>query len=140
MNNLFVKQLKENGLKTTPQRIAILDILVLEKQPLCAEDIYLKLKLIKAAVNLSTVYRTLEAMTEKNILSKLTIIGQDSTLYEYNAKGHRHYLICKGCKKITTVYDCPLGNYEKSLEQKTDYKIDEHKLFLYGYCPLCNKK
>jgi len=136
MINQYKEKLNENGLKNTPQRLAILDIIANEKQPLSAEEILSKLNI---SVNLSTIYRTLDTMAQKNIISKLEIDGVDRCVYEYNREGHRHYLICKGCKKIVAIYGCPLATYEKSLEQKTEYKIDEHKLFIYGYCPDCNR-
>ena len=139
MENIYTEQLKNNGLKNTPQRIAILDILFIEEQPISVDDIYIKLKEKNISINLSTVYRSIEAMEEKKIISKLDFLNEGKAYYEYNKAGHRHYLICKGCKKITTIYSCPLELYEKTLEQNTNYKIDEHKLCLYGYCPNCNK-
>lgn len=133
-------KLKYNGLKITKQRIAILDILEKSEQPISAEQIYIILLDENISVSLSTVYRTLDVMTEKNMVTKITISQDGKTLYEINCELHRHYLYCLRCNKILTIKHCPLENYEQSLIDKTGYDIVGHKLNVYGYCPECKKK
>ena len=132
--------LKAHGLRSTKSRIAILEILGESKQPISAEEIYLKLKDNKDITNMSTVYRNLDTLEQKSIVTKLSLLNDDKMLYEYNSMGHRHYLVCSGCKKIVTVQDCPLISYEKTVEEETGFSIKGHKLYLYGYCKECNEK
>jgi len=35
--------------------------------------------------------------------------------------------------------DCPLEGYEEELKEKTNYKIIDHSINIYGICPACNK-
>lgn len=136
----YAHDLRDNGLRSTKSRIAILEILGESKQPISAEEIYLKLKDNKDITNLSTVYRNLDTLEQKNIVTKLGLLDDDKMLYEYNSMAHRHYLVCSGCKKIVTIQDCPLTSYEKTVEEKTGFSIKGHKLYLYGYCKDCNEK
>jgi Fur family ferric uptake transcriptional regulator len=124
-------------LKVTKGRKAILDILIMSHQPMAAEQIYLALIEEQLAINLSTVYRTLESLVSKDLVTKISIMNDDRMLFEYNQLGHRHYLICVNCKKIITVQNCPLGSYEETLERETHFNIIGHKLYLYGYCQEC---
>jgi len=141
MKNMdFSQDLIKKGLKSTRHRTAILNILEQSDQPLAAEQIFLALKGKEAPANLSTVYRVLDALTDKNMVLKLNITGDSRTLYEYNRMVHKHHLICLGCKKILTINSCPLGDYEKALAEKTDFSIAGHKLDIYGYCPECREK
>lgn len=140
-NNIdFSDALARNGLKITKNRTAILRILAQSDQPLAAEEIFWQLKNKKISVNLSTVYRTLEILTDKNLLTKINIEGDNRALFEFNPMVHRHYLVCLGCKKILTINYCPLKDYEKSLAKETNYTIAGHKLDIYGYCPDCMAK
>ncbi len=132
--------LKNSGLKITKSRKAIFDVLVKSDQPMAAEDIFLALKEKQMTINLSTVYRTLEIFESKDLVTKISIMDDERMLYEYNNLGHRHYLVCIGCKKIVTVRHCPLGTYEKTLEKETGFDIVGHKLYLYGQCEDCQKK
>ena len=135
----FSEDLKQSGLKKTKHRIAILDILEKSKQPISADDIFLKLTEKEMATNLSTVYRILETLTDKSLVTKLNIASENRTLYEYNRQIHRHYLICLKCKSILPINCCPLKEYEKSLADEEGYVIVDHKLTIYGYCPKCQK-
>lgn len=89
------------------------------------------------AIDISTVYRTLEAMENIELVKKINIMDDDRMLFEYNNMNHSHYLVCVGCKKIITIQSCPLGSYEEELESKTNFSILGHKLYLYGYCSEC---
>lgn len=134
------ENLARSGLKNTKQRMMVLDILSRSEQPLAVEQIYLELKNRDVSVNLSTVYRVLEALACKELVSKLNIPGDPRAFFEYNTASHRHYLICLGCREIKSLEHCPLGNYEQALERETGYAVNGHKLVVYGYCPACRAK
>ena len=134
------EDLNHSGLRNTPHRTAILEILKRSEQPLAAEDVFLELKNREVPANLSTVYRTLDVLSAKKLVLKLSLPGDTRSLYEYNRMVHRHYLICLGCKKILAIESCPLGDYEKTLAKQTNYTIAGHKLDIYGYCPECRSQ
>lgn len=132
--------LKNSGLKSTKQRKAILDILINKELPITAEEVYLELRRRDIAANLSTVYRTMETMSECHLIKKLRFIGEEKSFFEFFKVMHRHFLVCLSCKKMLPIQGCPLKGYEAMLEEQTDYKISGHRLDIYGYCPDCNKK
>jgi len=136
----YEDELKQSGLKMTKNRKAIIDMLVQNNHPIAAEQIYLELKKNKVEINLSTIYRTLEALENRGLVTKLNIMDNERMFFEYNKLGHRHYLVCIGCKKIVTIQGCPLESYEKSLEKETHFTMVGHKLYLYGYCLDCQRK
>lgn len=136
----YEDSLKHSGLKNTKNRIAILAVLERSKIPLTAEQVYFELKEKNISINLSTVYRTLETLSDKKMVTKLSLIGDNRTLFEYNRMEHRHYLVCVKCRKIMAIDRCPLESYEKILAEETDFTIFGHKLDVYGYCPECRKQ
>ncbi|MBM6836841.1 transcriptional repressor, partial [Clostridium saudiense] len=71
-NSININELKENlkekGYKLTPQRRAILDIIIdKEGQHLTAEEIYDEVKKICPDIGLATVYRTVLLLEEVNV-------------------------------------------------------------------------
>ncbi|NCC87521.1 MAG: transcriptional repressor [Clostridia bacterium] len=136
----FSDNLKTNGLKITKHRIEILDILEKSNQPIAAEQLFQEMQEKNISINLSTVYRTLDILCDKNLLTKINIDDSNKTLYEINRMLHTHHLICLVCKKILTINGCPLEGYENSLAKETNYTIAGHKLDIYGYCPECRNK
>jgi len=137
MDERLKSLIQKSGLKHTKHRAVILELLEQNDQPATAEQLYSELLAKNIPVNLSTVYRTLDALCEKDLVTKLTIDGDNRALFEFNSFLHRHHLICLGCKKIVTIESCPLGNYEQTLENSTHFAITGHKLDIYGYCPDC---
>lgn len=135
----IVDDLRRNGLRNTKCRTAILDILEQSDQPVAADRLFHQLNEKNIMLSFSTVYRTLDALTDKKLVKKLTIAGEEKALFEYNRRGHRHYLICLGCRKNLAIEHCPLKGYEEILKKETDYAISGHKLDIYGYCPDCQK-
>lgn len=140
MKNDFARDLKRCGLKNTKHRTAILAVLDASTTPVTAEQVFLTLKEEDVSINLSTVYRVLDTLVSKRLVTKQSIIGESRALFEINRMVHKHYLVCVGCKKIQSIESCPLEAYEKSLEEETQYTIAGHKLDIYGYCPECQQK
>lgn len=136
----IVLLLKANNIKVTKQRVGIVQLLSEADSPLTAEDIYLTLSGgDKGTANLSTVYRILDAFTQKDILIKTNLNLEGKATYELNHREHRHHIICIVCNEIIPVKGCPLGDYETRIRKTTGYEILGHNLEIRGVCPKCQK-
>jgi len=131
---------KSHGIKNTKQRNIILEILKQAKDPLTAEEIFLESKKVDKSISLSTIYRVLNTFVSKGIVVRHTIVKENISMYELNLIDHEHYLVCIKCEKSIDIGHCPLGVYENSLENDTNFEIVGHKLEIYGYCPNCKDK
>ena len=130
--------LKQVELKTTKKRRLLLFLLQGEARPMTAEELHEKASLL-LPMNLSTVYRTLHALTEKNLL--LRSVRQDGKAYYTLCRDrHSHRLTCDTCGKVVAVDTCPLGELEESLSEKTGFRITGHSLEFTGLCPQCAEK
>lgn len=135
--------LRDCGLKNTPSRQAVLEVLAAAPGPVSAEEVYRRI--LSGAgehgrpVSLSTVYRTLATLTEKGLLLRSS--GQDGALcYQLRDSRHRHYLVCTGCGSTVPIRGCPLTALEEALGAETGFAITGHNLELYGLCPRCSGK
>lgn len=131
--------MNKHGIKNTKQREMIFEILERSECPITAEDIFLKLKEADEDINLSTVYRNLEMLCTKGIVTKTTFMNDDKARFELCGTAHKHHLICLKCNRMVQIDGCPLERLEKTLEDKTSFDITGHKLEIYGYCPDCKK-
>lgn len=137
------EQLGEKNSRLTPQREAILRILVGKgNKHLKAEDIYLLSKDQYPDIGLATVYRTLELFERLGIVYRLDY-GDGQSRYEFNPQIDEHYhhhLICLGCGKIQEFNDDLLEGLEKTIAARTDFQITDHCLRVFGYCAQCQAK
>ncbi|MFO7969791.1 MAG: Fur family transcriptional regulator [Bacillota bacterium] len=136
----IIKRIVDAGLKKTKYRVNIIDLLEKADNLLSANDIHSILLKENTKVDLSTVYRTLDKLTKNNIINRIELEKENKSLYEYNRKKHHHFMICKNCNKIETIYECPLSEYEEKIQADSNFLITGHKIEFYGYCKDCQKK
>lgn len=128
--------LTKKGIRATKARIDILKLLE-HSDPLTADEIFEKLQ--SNGAKLSSIYRNLSILTEKNILTKINGIDNFS-YFQLNDHEHKHHLTCKECKKTIALDNCPIGHLESEIEEKTDFIITNHIFEFIGICPDCQKK
>ena len=131
----YVTILKQNQLKITPQRLAIMKYLDEHRTHPTADRIYIDLKEKNPALSKTTVYNSVETLKEHGIIQSLTISGSESR-YDFENKMHHHFL----CKKCGTIIDidikCP--NIGKMLE--SGHNVEEVHGYFKGICKKCLKK
>lgn len=113
--------LNRTGLRNTKERCAILKCLSQPRAWTAAE-----LHALMPEADLSTIYRNLTALSEKEILQPLKISGNE-THYELAGKRHHAHSICPHCKKVSCI-PCPVSNVG-----------DEHSLEIFVPCEDCRK-
>ena len=77
----FKVLLRKNGLKVTPQRIAVLKEMGKDKGHRESEEIYMDIKKRDVHVSRATVYRTLDLLVQNNFIRKLNL-GDGRARYE----------------------------------------------------------
>jgi len=127
--------LRDNGLKITKGRISILEILSDNSEGISADCIYERCIKHGKDLNLSTIYRTLEAFEGKGLVSKFDI-GDGKYNYIIKEGSHKHVLQCSQCLKEVEI-DCPMAQIELMIRNKTGFQPMEHELKIKGICEQC---
>ena len=130
--------LKSVSMKATKKRIMILESVRTSPSPVTAEDIYEKLSQ-SLDISLSTVYRALNAMSDKGIIIK-SVRQDGKTYFHFNDHQHKHELICSVCHRSVDVDDCPFDEISRKIAQKTGFVITGHNMEFTGICPNCAGK
>ena len=132
--------LKHNGARLTKTRLAVLEIFSREDHPLSVAEILLYLKKSGLTVNKTTVYREMEFLLEKSIVSAV-FLDEKHTKYELNL-AHHHHLVCRNCGNIEEVEMKEIEDLfevvEKKLKQKMKFTNIIHNLEFFGICGKCS--
>ncbi len=144
MLNKAVQQLSEylagQGLRSTSQRDKILDIFVAAGQHLSAEELYARVKKIHPGIGYATVYRTLKLFAEAG-LAQERHFEDGFTRYEHTSPdAHHDHLICTNCGTIIEFENERIEALQHDVARKNRFKVQSHKLELYGLCSGCQKK
>jgi Fur family transcriptional regulator, peroxide stress response regulator len=133
-----VETLKENGVRMTPQRHAILNYLYSTMGHPTADEIYKSLEGTFPNMSVATVYNNLRLFKDAGLVRELTY-GDSSSRFDANMVDHYH-VICRKCGKITDFDHMPLLEIEKKAAEITNYQVHTHRLEIYGICPDCQGK
>lgn len=131
----YVKLLKDNTIKITPQRLEILRYLDEHHTHPTADNIYSALKTKSPSLSKTTVYNSLETLKKHKIIQSITISGSESR-YDIYKELHHHFL-CESCGTIIDIeIACP--NINKIV--KGGHHVDEVHGYFKGICKTCMKK
>ncbi len=132
----FIEQLRLRGYRLTPQREIVLRVLHEVGRAATAEEIFARVAEESASVELSTVYRTLDLLSELGMISTIEA-GDRQRLYEL--AGHRaphFHLVCRSCGTIISVdldYLQPLFAHLNTIQ----FSPDRGNITIAGLCGAC---
>ena len=93
---------RERGLKVTPQRRAIFDVLHGNPEHPTAEGIYARVSESMPTISLRTVYQVLNDLSDMGELAQLDL-GTGSSRFDPNLDPH-HHLVCESCGTVLDVH------------------------------------
>jgi Fur family peroxide stress response transcriptional regulator len=118
-NKTVIRILTENNLKVTPQRTAVLEVILNLDYHSTAENIADYLRLNYPHIPIGTVYKILYAFIEKGIIVR---VKTDNDVMRYEAKKEKHHhLYCADSERIEDYYD-------KDLNKLLDNYIKKNKI------------
>lgn len=134
---LFQDYLRSQGLKSTNQRMMILEAFLKSKSHYSTEDLYLKLRRQDPKIGYATVHRTLKLFAECGIASELNF-GDGQTRFEpLNADQHHDHLVCTGCGRIIEFEEPRIEQLQEEIAQRYNFQFESHRHELYGLCADC---
>jgi len=132
-----IATLKAKGLKMTPQRRLIVDIIHDADAHLTAEAIIEYVQSKMPGVHKSTIYRTLDLLENAGCVFKSDL--GDQTIYHHSDGGHHHHLVCTECGRTIDLDDDLLAPTEQLLMDKYGFSVDLKHVIINGLCDQCRK-
>ncbi len=128
-----IKVLVDNDLKVTPQRIAVLEVIMgLEKHP-SADNIIDYIRLNFPHVPIGTVYKILDAFVKKGIVHRIK--SSDNSIRFDAVKETHHHLYSEDSDRIEDYFDEELNKLLDSFFKKKKlpgFKISDYKVQIVG--------
>jgi Fur family ferric uptake transcriptional regulator len=135
----IITKLRQRGYKLTPQRRAVLNVIVTSQEHLTPTAIHEKVQQEHPGIGLVTIYRTLGIFSKLGVICKVNPEGSSQSYLIRRASEHHHHLICSVCGTVVEFTTCDLGELEQRLSRETGFKIEGHLLEFAGCCPDCQK-
>ena len=132
----LIHELRQRGYRITPQREMIVQALGDSGDHVTAEEIFAAVKDRSSAVNIATVYRTLETLVGEGLINRSNLhTGQ--AIYATHLHGPHLHLLCRQCGGTISVNSDLIDPLVKMLRQKYTFEADLQHLTLLGICEPC---
>jgi Fur family ferric uptake transcriptional regulator len=123
--------------RSTRQRAAVMELLAGTTEFRSAQDLHAILRQRGAAVGLTTVYRTLQALADAGEIDVMRPPGGEH-LYRRCRQGHHHHLVCRDCGRATEVEGPALERWAEGVAAEHGYRQVSHTFEIFGTCPECS--
>ena len=127
--------------RNTRQREAVLTALEQAGHALTPGEILALAQASVASLNLSTIYRHLNALQDEARIVKVMLPGQAARFEaaceneHHGAAHHHHHFHCEACDRVYALHACP-GSMQELAPK--GFVVDTHAITLRGRCADCS--
>lgn len=128
-------ELAKRHVRSSYQRVKLLEYLINNPHHPTADQIYTGLQKEIPTLSKSTVYNTLNAFSEAQLIKTLTI--EDNEIrYDIVTDTHGHFK----CETCGTIFNFKININQLTSDDLNTFKITDQQIFFKGICPKCLKK
>jgi Fur family ferric uptake transcriptional regulator len=88
-------------------------------------------------VGRATVFRTLDLLAEQGELERIDLPSGEHAYVSCAPHEHHHHVVCRKCGKSVEIADSGLLSVVEKVGRRSGFRIESHRLELYGLCPEC---
>ena len=134
----LVARLRPLGLRLTPQRLAIAEVVVNSADHPSVRDIYERVRAFFPYVTIATVYSTLDVLEQAGVVQELPF--QRLSRYDANLSPHAN-LVCIGCSLVldSDVGEETVAELLDLITLESDFQVSSQRLDFYGWCSGCDR-
>lgn len=137
----FREFLRTKGQRLTPEREAVIRAVYASHDHFDADHWVSTLALQpgRKQASRSTVYRTLELMTEARLIRRVARVN-DRHVYEHDYGYPQHdHLICKKCQKLIEFPNEEIAAVVEKIAAEYGFRMTGHRLEVEGICAECSR-
>jgi Fur family peroxide stress response transcriptional regulator len=130
------ERLATSGLRFTPQRQHVYDVLLSERDHPTAEEVFIRAKRRMPEISMATVYNCLDALVQSGVARQVTV-DRGATRFCPNMQEHGHFY-CDACE---SVFDINLPDKEPAkIALPRGFKAARYEIAVHGLCAECSTR
>ena len=135
----YIETLRSRGFRVTPQREMIVEAIAHQGNHINAEEVFARIQEHTHAVNIATVYRTLDLLVEQGLASRIDL-GEGQVVYATYQHGPHIHLVCRQCGQIIDADQNLLLALNEQLTAEYQFAADLQHISVLGLCNDCQVK
>lgn len=89
-------------------------------------------------VGRATVFRSLEILADLGVVEHIDLPSGEHAYVSCDA-AHHHHVVCSACGRSVDAGAGGLSRIIDEVARRSGYRIESHRLELYGLCPACQR-
>jgi Fur family ferric uptake transcriptional regulator len=135
----IVEAFEGAGYRVTAPRRALAALIASRAGHFTADDLLAEAHRGRHGLGRATIFRSLEVLAELGAVERLDLPSGDHAFVACEP-AHHHHVVCSSCGRSTEVSDHGLEGMAATIERETGYRVDTHRLELFGVCPRCRSR
>ena len=127
------------GYFRTDARLTMAELVAARTGHFTAADLVDEIRSRRLGIGRATVFRTLEAMETLGVIERIDL-PSGGHAYLRCDPAHHHHVVCSQCGRAAEILDNGVAAIVTAVARQTGYRVDEHRLELFGLCPVCLAK
>lgn len=136
---VFTDYLSKNKLRKTPERFAILDMVMSKTGHFEIDSLYSDMEAEAYHVSLATIYNTLNLLCDCGLVRKHMFNNHQGHYESVMQRIAHNHLICTSCGKVKEAKDNELISFMNS-KRYSSFNMEYFSLYVYGECGSCSRK
>ncbi|MEX1169689.1 MAG: Fur family transcriptional regulator [Chloroflexota bacterium] len=132
----IVTALDRAGYRLTEPRRSLAALIAGRAGHFTAGDLIAEARARRLGVGRATVFRTLEVLETLGAVERLDLLSGGHA-YVVCQRAHHHHVVCTQCGRTNEIDDGDLRAVVNEIARRTGYRVDDHRLELFGLCPAC---
>jgi Fur family ferric uptake transcriptional regulator len=130
--------LTDAGVRSTEPRRAVAELIAGREGHFTARDIVDDAAAQHLGIGRATVFRALDLFVDLGAVERLDLPDGEHA-YVACRPTHHHHIVCSTCGRSVEFDDTGLAErIARDVEARTGYRVDQHRLELFGTCPDCH--
>ena len=127
------------GLKLTPLRLRVLELIAREKKPIKAYDLLDRLRSEREGAAPPTVYRALDFLMEHGFIHRLASVNAYTSCHHPSERHTVPFFICDVCAGATELCDQRVSGLLVEQARAMGFTPEAQTLEVHGVCARCSR-
>lgn len=128
--------IEDAGYRLTEARRSIAELIAGRAGHFTAADLVAESRRRRMGIGRATIFRTLDVLAGLHAVERLDLPNGEHA-YVACEPAHHHHIVCSNCGQSRDIDDAGWRAVVRDIERRTGYRIDDHRLELFGRCPDC---
>jgi Fur family ferric uptake transcriptional regulator len=137
--DVVLDPLDRAGYRLTAPRRALAELIAERPGHFTAEELLATSRDRRLGLGRATIFRSLELLTELGVVERLDL-PTGAHAFVACDRQHHHHVVCSSCGTAADVPDQGLDRLVEHIATSSGFRIDRHRLELFGLCPSCQAR